>query len=60
MQHLKDLPMLIINDIDELNIENLKAQYESVSAKMNDQHMEKAKFSYWKDQISTAAEQLNG
>ena len=59
MQHLKDLPMLIIDEIDEFNIENLKAQYEAISSKMNDQYMEKAKLSYWKDQISTAAEQLN-
>ena len=60
MQYLKDLPILIIDDLDELNIENLKTQSEIVSAKMNDEHMAKAKLSYWKDEISTAAEQLIG
>ena len=57
--NIKDLPILIIDSFDELNIENLKSQYESVSKKMNDSGIDKAKFSYWKNEISQAVRALN-
>ena len=59
MDYLKDLPILIIDNFDELNIENLKSQYESISQKMQDSGVDKAKFSYWKNEISQAARALN-